>query len=167
MKKKLILFTLLLLLTRSTFAGDGDSYLGIQTGVLYPRIFNATLSYEKEIAYHNAWEVYIDYATQWDKCSTCGRVCTYSFWKEKFAYAIGSAYKPVILRGKNNFTRLRIGADLGASNRKFALGVEVGFEFVHTFKNGWQFIVQQKNEVTFWGKPTFKNGALLGVRFPI
>lgn len=166
MKRTVILFSLLLAIARMS-AGDLDRHFGIHTGVLYPRIYNITLSYEKETSYHNAWEAYIDYATQWDKCRTCGRVCMDSFWKEHYSYAFGAAYKPVIGRGKNSVTRMRFGADLGSCNREFALGVEIGFEYVVTTRSNIQFVFQQKNEVTFWGKPTFKNGALIGIRFPI
>ncbi len=148
------------------FAGDGEKYFGIQTGVMYPRIYNITLSAEKETNYHNAYEFYVDYATQWDKCPECGKVCSKSFWSTRYSYAFGGAYKYAIKRGKNNVLRFRAGGDLGSNNKSFALGVEVGFEFVQTFNNRMQFVVQQKNEVTFWGKPTFKNGLLIGVRVP-
>lgn len=51
-------------------------------------------------------------------------------------------------------------------NKKFALGVEIGLEYAYTTRSGIQLVFQQKNEVMFWGKPTWRNGALIGVRFP-
>ena len=164
MKSKIMIVSLLLLLTAGMKAGENDRYVGLQTGIAYPRIFNVVLSYEKESGYHNAWEAYIDYATQWDKCPTCGKVCMDSFWKSRYSYAFGLAYKPAIGRGKNSVTRMRIGSDLGACNREFILGVELGLEYVVTTKSNIQLVFQQKNEVTFWGKPRFKNGILAGIR---
>lgn len=167
MKKFLMLLALLAIAGGRTMAGENDRYVGINTGVLYPRIFNITVQYEFETKYHNAWEVYFDYATQWDKCKTCGKVCMDSFWKEDYAYGVGLAYKPTFSRGKNSFGRFRFGTDLGASRRNFALGVEVGLEWVWTLRNRMQIVFQQKNEVTFWAKPRFKNGALVGFRIPL
>lgn len=148
-------------------AGVGDGHLGLQAGVLYPRIFNVTLSYDKETRYHNAWEYYLDYSTQWNDCKTCGKVCKESFWKSRYAFGGGIAYKPAANRGKNHVGRARIGLDLGTNTRDFAMGVEIGYEHVWAFRSGVQLVFQQKNEVTFWGKPLFKSGALLGVRIPI
>jgi hypothetical protein len=147
-------------------AGEGDKYIGLQTGLLYPRIYNITLSAEMETSYHNAWEAYIDYQTQWNDCPACGKVCMRSFWKDRFSYNAGVAYKPAISRGKNSVWRARFGADLGVCNKKFALGVEIGLEYAYTTRSGIQLVFQQKNEVMFWGKPTWRNGALIGVRFP-
>ena len=167
--KKRILMTLGLLTVLSVhmMAGENETRFGFNAGVLYPRIFNVTAQMEWETKYHNAWEVYIDYSTQWDKCRTCGKVCMDSFWKEGYGYAVGAAYKPAFSRGKNSLGRFRFGADLGASRRNFALGLEVGLEWVWTLRNRMQIVFQQKNEVNFWAKPRFKNGALIGVRFPL
>lgn len=166
-KKGMIVILSLLFGLIQVQAGEKDRYLGIHTGVMYPRIFNITASYELETAYHNAWEAYVDYATQWDECPDCEKVCMDSFWKERYSYAFGLAYKPAFKRGKNSVGRFRMGVDLGSCNRDFALGVELGFEYAMTLKNRVQLVLQQKNEVTFWGKPTFKNGLLVGIRFPL
>lgn len=167
MKRLVLLLTLITALCGRMTAGENDTYFGFNAGVLYPRIFNITAQYEIETKYHNAWEIYLDYATQWNKCRTCGKVCMDSFWKEEYAYGLGVAYKPAFSRGKNSFGRFRFGADLGASTRNFALGVEVGLEWVWTLRNRMQIVFQQKNEVTFWAKPRFKNGALIGIRMPL
>lgn len=164
---KILCAFLLFLAVGQVQAGERDKRIGFNAGVLYPRIFNVTLQYEWETTYYNAWECYFDYATQWNDCPQCGKVCMDSFWKEHYAYGFGLAYKPAIHRGKNSVARFRIGSDIGASKQSFALGVELGFEYVWTLRNGIQLVAQQKNEVTFWSKPRFKNGALLGIRFPL
>lgn len=163
----LVALVLTLCCTPRAAAGNGDGHLGLQAGVLYPRIFNATLSYDVETRYHNAWEFYADYSTQWDDCPVCGHVCTESFWHSRYSFGVGAAYKPAVVRGKNNLGRFRIGGDLGTNTRHFAMGIELGYEHVWSFRSGWQLVLQQKNEITFWGKPLFKNGLLLGVRIPL
>ena len=166
-KQWLMVIVLMVVCTPRAAAGGGDKHLGLQAGVLYPRIFNATLSYDVETKYHNAWEYYLDYSTQWADCKTCGKVCTESFWKTRYSFGGGIAYKPAVKRGKNNLGRFRMGLDLGTNTREFAMGIELGYEHVWSLRNGVQFVFQQKNELTFWGKPLLKNGVLLGVRVPL
>ena len=148
-------------------AGDGDRHLGFQGGFLYPGIYNAVLSVDYETSYHNAWEFYIDAFTEPKDCMDCGKVCKESFWKSNYGLGIGAAYKPVTYRSRNNVGRFRIGGDIGTCHREFSLGIELGYEHVWTFKNGMQFVIQQKNEVTFWGRPTWKIGGLVGFRLPM
>lgn len=167
MGKIMTAMSLVLVSALSASAGEGEKYVGLQTGLLYPRIYNIVLSAEMETSYHNAWEAYVDYQTQWNDCPTCGKVCMRSFWKGRFSYCFGAAYKPALSRGKNSVFRARLGADLGVCNKDFALGVGIGFEYVYTTRCGIQLVFQQKNEVMFWGKPTWRNGALVGVRFPL
>lgn len=148
-------------------AGERDTYAGIHVGVAYPRIFNATLTYEKERAYHHAVEAYVDYFTQWSTCPTCDKVCRDTFWKQHYGLGVGLAYKPCVSRGKNTFSRFRFGADVGTCTRSFAAGLEVGYEWIYTLENRLQVVLQEKSEVTFWNKPRFKNGVLVGVRIPL
>jgi hypothetical protein len=147
-------------------AGEGDRYVGLHAGVSYPRILNVTLTLEKENAYHHALEAYADYFTQWSTCPSCGKVCREYFWNRHYGLGAGIAYKPCVSRGKNSFTRMRFGIDVGTCTRSFALGVEVGYEWVFVTRSGAQLVLQEKSEVTFWNKPRFKNGLLAGVRIP-
>lgn len=156
--------TLLLTVCTAALAGEGDTYAGINAGVLYPRVLNINAVYQKELSYGNAYELYIDYQTQWNTCPDCGRVCTHSFWKSRYAYTAGAAYKKAIWKRKNTSVRLRIGGDLGASNRKFAASIEAGFEYAITMIEGTQFVFSQKNQLMFFGKPQWSIGALAGVR---
>lgn len=160
----IILFSLLALPVK---AGDGDGHLGIQTGVMYPRVLDFTLSYTKETSYHNAYEFFLDYYTQWNDCGTCGKVCRDSFWKSRYSLTGGAVYKPSVKRGRNNVGRLRAGFELGTNTRDFVLGLELGYEHVWTFRSGIQFVFIQKNKVNFWAKPRFLNGAQIGFRIPM
>lgn len=157
----------LLMVACTVKAGDRDRYIGLSGGVMYPRIFSATLHVEQETRYHNAYEAYVDYFTQWDKCATCGKVCHDSFFHQRYGLSIGGAYKPCVHRGRNSFGRVRMGADLGTNTRNFVLGFELGYEYVWTLRSGVQLAIIQKNEVNFWAKPTWKNGLQVGVRVPL
>ena len=106
--------SLLLLVLSSAYAGQGDTYVGVNAGVMYPRVLNINAVYQKELSYGNAYEMYIDYQTQWNVCPDCGRVCSHSFWKSRYSYAVGLAYKKAVMKRKNNMARIRVGADLGA-----------------------------------------------------
>lgn len=148
-------------------AGNGDNHAGVQVGVLFPGMANATISFDTETSYHNAWEVYLDAFTMPKKCPDCAKVCSESFWKSSYGLSVGGAYKPAVHRSRNSVGRVRIGADVGTNNREFALGIELGYEYVWTFRNGCQFVLQQKNEVCFWGKETWRFGGLVGFRIPL
>ena len=148
-------------------AGNGDVHLGIQSGLSYPRILDFKLMVTKETRYHDAYEFFAEYFTQWNDCNLCGKVCKETFWKSRYALSVGGAYKPCVKRGRNSFGRLRVGADLGTNTRHFMLGVELGYEHVWTLRSGVQIVFEQKNEFNFWAKPTFINGFTAGVRLPI
>lgn len=165
--KKLLTILLLIAATTTVRAGDGDRHIGIQAGILYPGMLNGTFSVDFETRYHNAFEFYLDAFTQWKDCPDCGKVCKDSFWKSNYGLSIGAAYKPTVARTRNSVGRFRMGGDIGTAKRGFALGVELGYEHVWTFKNNVQFVFQQKNEVTFWAKPTWRFGGLIGLRLPI
>jgi len=162
--KKALTFLLLLTALAVARAGERDNYVSINAGVMYPRLLNINAAYQKELSYGNAVEAYLDYQTQWNECPDCGTVCTHSFWKSRYSYAVGLAYKKAVMKRKNAMARVRIGGDLGASNRKFAASLEAGIEYALTMTDGVQFVFSQKNEVMFWGKPTWKTGVLAGVR---
>ena len=59
-----------------------------------------------------------------------------------------------------------VGPQFGATQKKFFLGVEAGFEYSYVFQNGWEFSLIQKNNVNFLHGDTFRNGLLLGVKIP-
>lgn len=167
MKKYLIIAMLIAAGVIPVKAGDGDKHVGFQAGVMYPGVLNGVLSVDFETRYHNAFEFYIDAFTEWKDCPDCGKVCKESFWKSNYALGVGLAYKPMVHRSRNSMGRFRIGADIGTCSREFALGIEAGYEYVWTFKNNVQFILQQKNELTFWGRPTWKFGGMVGLRLPM
>lgn len=67
---------------------------------------------------------------------------------------------------RTGMLRFRFGPQFGAVERKFFLGLEVGFEYSYVFRNGCEFVITQKNNVNFLHGDTFRNGLLLGMKIP-
>ena len=120
-------FTLAILMNLASHAQDSRS-VNLSAGLLYPNTLDATLSYEIETKYHNAWEFFANGAAKWKDCPSCGHVCAESFWKDHPTWGVGVAYKPCVLRYRNAFGRVRIGASLGSNTDKFLGGIHLGYE---------------------------------------
>ena len=56
MKKILMILVAVIAMSATAFAGDRDGRVSFGIGLLYENGLDATLSYERENAYHNAWE---------------------------------------------------------------------------------------------------------------
>jgi len=165
MRKILILIAVTLAIVNTANAGDGETRIGINAGILYNKTLNGTITYEKELSYQNAIELYGDVGNQWQRDPICGKVCTKSFWKGYY-WNIGASYKPILSKGKNSYLRLRFGPILGANQKKFNFGLEGGFEYGIICYHGMQFCITQKNQVLFRSNQKFRNGILLGVKIP-
>lgn len=87
------------------------------------------------------------------------------FWKGYY-WDGGLLYKHRHVRYKNGMLRFRFGPEFGASEQKFFLGIEGGFEYNYVFQNGWEFSLIQKNNVNFLHGGTFRNGRLIGLKIP-
>lgn len=156
---------LMVLLSAPVLAGNGDYFFNVSGGWQWKNTVNFLLGLEKETKYHNAWEVYLDLATAYAVCPDHGVVDSKSFWDYK-TFGIGAAYKHNILRGKNSTFRARFGADLGANRKGFQASLDVGLEYAYSFRNGMQIFVLQKNDFVFWTRDHFRNGLLVGIKFP-
>ncbi len=75
-------------------------------------------------------------------------------------------YKHRLVRYKNGMLRFRFDPQFGAVQREFFIGLEGGFECSYVFRNGWEFSLIQKNNVSFLHGVTFRNGLLLGCKIP-
>jgi len=158
--KKIIFLIMISFISLKSMAGDGDKFFNISGGWQWKNTVNAVVGLEFEGKYHNAYELYIDLATAYDKCPVCNKVCSDSFWSYK-TFGIGVAYKPTISRGKNSNLRWRFGADLGANRKGFQASIDIGLEYSYSFRNGMQVFVMQKNDFVFWTRDHFRNGLLV------
>lgn len=151
----------------SSYAQDGSNRISLGTGVLYERGLDLTLSYEHETKYHNAWEYFGNVYLKWDECASCGHVCPDSFWKNYRTYDFGIAYKPCVVRGRNNHGNVRIGASVGSDTDKVIGGIHVGYEHSYALRAGWQIFWQVKTDIMIKGLDTFRTGAALGIKYSL
>jgi hypothetical protein len=166
--KKVILMAMLFFVTlTSSYAQDGSNRISLGTGVLYERGLDLTLSYEHETKYHNAWEYFGNVYLKWDECASCGHVCPDSFWKNYRTYDFGIAYKPCVVRGRNNHGNVRIGASVGSDTDKVIGGIHVGYEHSYALRAGWQIFWQVKTDIMIKGLDTFRTGAALGIKYSL
>ena len=155
---KKFLFTLICVVT-TLCASAQDGKLTINAGFLFPSTLHATVGYEHPLSYGNAVEVFGELGNHW-QTPVCHR-----FWKGYY-WDGGLVYKYRLVRYKNGMLRFRFGPQFGATQRKFFLGIEGGFEYNYVFQNGWEFALIQKNNVNFIHGDTFRNGLLIGMKIP-
>ena len=167
MKKILLLLVAIVTMTTLAFAGEHDKRLSLGVGLLYENGLDATISYERENAYHNAWEFFGNAYLKWDDCESCGHVCPDSFWKNYRSWSLGVAYKPCIVRGRNHYGNFRFGGSLGSDTHKVLGGIHAGYEHNYRLKGGWQLYWQVKTDLMIKGEDLFRTGVALGVKLPL
>lgn len=167
MKKILMILVAVLAVSSTAFAGDRDGRVSLGIGLLYDNGLEATLSYECESDYHNAWEFFANGYLKWDKCAACGHICPDSFWKNYRTWSIGAAYKPCVVRSRNHYGSFRFGASLGSDTHKVLGGVHAGYEHNYRLRGGWQVYWQVKSDLMIKSKDLFRTGIVLGVKLPV
>ena len=167
MKKILMILVAVLAVSATAFAGYRDGRVSLGVGLLYENGLDATISYERENAYHNAWEFFANGYLKWDKCASCGHVCPDSFWKNYRSWSIGAAYKPCVVRGRNHYGSFRFGGSLGSDTHRVLGGVHAGYEHNYRLRGGWQVYWQVKSDLMIKGKDLFRTGIVLGVKLPV
>lgn len=171
MMKKAIYTLLFISVAIISFAGEGDKNVnasgGWQGNVISwsTPTFNFLIGLEREVRYHKVVELYIDVATSYET-SKDGKIFSDTFWKNR-SFGLGVAYKPPISKSKNSLLRWRLGADIGSNPRGFQASLDFGLELSQTFSNGIQLFILQKNDIVFWNKNHFRNGALIGIKLPL
>ena len=126
MKKIILSLIMVLSCTISSFAQSHSDRLSLGVGALYERGLDATIAWEHETRHHNAWEYFINGYIKWDECASCGHICPDSFWNNYRTWGIGVTYKPCLVRGRNHYGNLRIGASGGSDTDKFIAGIHAG-----------------------------------------
>lgn len=158
---KKLLFTLIICaFTVLSVSAQDNAKLTINAGFLFPSTLNATVGYEHPLPYGHAVELYGEIGDHWQQ-PTSER-----FWKGYY-WDGGLVYKHRLVRYKNANLRFRFGPQFGALQTKFFIGIEGSFEYSHVFRNGWEFIITQKNNVCFLHGDTFRNGLMIGFKAPL
>ena len=146
MKKILLPLMLLLTVTLNTYAGDGDQFFTLNTGIMFRNTLNASFGYEKELSYD--------------------KVCSKSFWKNYY-WNGGIVYKKSLVRWRNSTLRLNVGPIAGAVRGDYFFGAEGSFEYSYTLRSGVKLVLKQKNNVCFMHGDTFRNGLTVGIKIPL
>ena len=126
--------------------------IGIGAGVGYSPKADAVLFWEHETSYHNAWEVFLAGSLALDNLKG-------NLWTDNTkAWGAGAAWKPCVVRSRNNYGSLRLAAMLGAAPREFSASLVTGYQHSWVLRGGWQLYWQGGVALTL---P--KRGDLFGV----
>lgn len=166
MRTVMLMLTLIVGIVQSAFADDNRGRIMAGTGLLYENGWDLTVGYEHETSYHNAWEYFGNVYLKWDKCASCGHVCPESFWRNYNSWGLGAAYKPCVIRNRNNYGSFRFGASLGSDRHRVLGGIHAGYEHSFQFGKGWQLYWQVKSDLMIKGKDLFRTGVVIGVKIP-
>lgn len=94
-------------------------------------------------------------------------ICPESFWKNYRTWGIGIAYKPCLVRGRNHYGNLRIGASGGSDTDKFIAGIHAGYEHNLSLRHGWGLYIQVKCDLIVPDqKDLFRTGIVIGFKIP-
>lgn len=167
MRRIIILTFAILGLSITSHAQNNSNRISLGVGCLYENGLDITLSYEHEMRHHNAWEFFANGYLKWDECKSCKHICPESFWNYYRSYGVGVAYKPCVIRGRNNFGNLRIGASGGSDTKRFLGGIHLGFEHNYALPSGWLLFWQIKTDLMIKGEDLFRTGIVLGFKLPI
>lgn len=166
MKKIIISLLLGFTFLPQAFAGNGDQFFTFNAGFLFQNTLNASLGYERELNYDNAFEIFGEAGDRWERDPECGKVCSKSFWKNYY-WNGGVVYKKSIVRWRNSTLRIDVGPVAGAYRGDYFFGAEGSFEYNYTFRSGLKLTLKQKNNVCFMHGDTFRNGLTIGVKIPL
>ncbi|MCE8723473.1 hypothetical protein [Phocaeicola vulgatus] len=167
MKRTILLTITCMCICLGASAQRNSGRLSLGAGLLYKNGAEMTLAYEHEMNYRHIWEFFANGYLQWSDCRTCGHICPESFWKNYRTWGIGAAYKPCVIRGRNHYGSLRLGASGGSDTHKFVAGIHLGYEHNYVLRSGWTFYWQVKNDVIIRGADLFRTGVALGIKLPI
>ena len=152
MRRTLILILTVAACMTPALAQNNWDRIGIGVGGGYSPRAEAVLFWEHETSYHNAWEVFL--AGSLSLSNLDGNL-----WSgHGKAWGCGAAWKPCVVRSRNNYGSLRLAAMLGAAPKEFSAGLTAGYQHSWVLRGGWQLYWQGGVTLTL---P--KRGDLFGV----
>lgn len=158
--RKVLTIAVLLLGTLTMKAQSHSDHIGMGAGILYEPAAEATIFWEHETRYHNAWEVFAHaYLKYDDKQSKL--MDGYKTW------AVGMAVKPCVYRARNRYGSLRLGASVGSNTNDFLAGIHAGYEHNYALKHGWRIYWQAKVDVMLPKRDDlFRTSLSIGIKLP-
>ena len=160
MRRIAVMLAVLTAMTVSAGAQDNADRIGAGVTAHFRPAASATLFWEHETRYHDAWEVFVT-----------GSVKLYNLEDLRANYkcwGVGAAWKPCLYRAKNRYGSARIGVSLGAAPTDFLAGIHAGWQHSYALKQGWQFYWQAGVDVMLPRRDDlFRAGAGIGVKLPV
>ena len=158
--RRILIMGALLLGTLTMQAQSHSDHVGFGAGILYEPAAEATIFWEHETRYHNAWEVfaqgYLKYDDKQEKL-----IDGYKTW------GIGMAVKPCVYRARNRYGSLRFGASVGSNTHDVLAGIHAGYEHNYALKHGWKVYWQVKVDAMLPRRDDlFRTSLSIGVKLP-
>ena len=116
-------------------AQNNSDRIGIGFGGGYAPKAETVLFWEHETSYHNAWEAFLYGSMALDGIEG-------DLWNNGKAWGAGAAWKPCVVRARNNYGSVRLAAMLGAAPRDFSAGLTAGYQHSYVLRGGWQLYWQ-------------------------
>ena len=158
--RKLFMIAVVLLSTVLAKAQDNSNRVGLGVGGFYRPAASATLYWEHETHYHNAWEFFATGSVKLDNLEDIET--NYRFW------GVGTAWKPCVFRARNRYGSARIGVSLGAAPADFLAGIHAGWQHSYALRGGWQFYWQAGVDLMLPKRDDlFRVGAGFGIKMPV
>ena len=158
--RRFLMIAVVLLTTVMAKAQDNSNRIGVGLGGFYRPAASATLFWEHETRYHNAWEFFATGSLKLDDIEDLG--ANYRCW------GVGAAWKPCVFRARNRFGSARIGVSLGAAPTDFLAGIHAGWQHSYALRKGWQFYWQAGVDVMLPRRDDlFRFGAGVGIKMPV
>lgn len=164
---KVLLSAAMFLMAVAVNAQSHTDRIMLGGGLLYERGVDATISVEHETKNHNAWEYYLNGYVKYEDDPEAGHITQHSFWRSYRTWGGGVAYKPCVVRGRNHYGCLRLGASLGSDTHEFMGWCSPGYEHNFVLKNGFHIYFQIKSDLCINGKDLFRSGAVIGIKIPV
>ena len=158
--RRIIMIATVLLSTVLARAQDNSNRIGVGVGAFYRPAASASLFWEHETRYHNAWEFFATGSLKLDDIDELG--ANYRCW------GVGAAWKPCVFRARNRYGSARIGVSLGAAPTDFLAGIHAGWQHSYAQRSGWQFYLQAGVDVMLPRRDDlFRVGAGVGIKMPV
>ena len=158
--RRFFMITVILFSTVLARAQDNSNRIGMGVGGFYRPAASATLFWEHETRYHNAWEFFATGSMKLDNLEDIGS--NYRFW------GVGAAWKPCVYRARNRYGSARIGVSLGAAPTDFLAGIHAGWQHSYALRRGWQFYWQAGVDLMLPKRDDLiRVGAGIGIKTPV
>ena len=158
--RRILMIAVVLLSTVLVKAQDNSNRIGVGLGAFYCPAASATLFWEHETHYHNAWEFFASGSMKLDDIENLGT--NYRCW------GVGATWKPCLYRARNRYGSARIGVSLGAAPVEFLAGIHAGWQHSYALRRGWQLYWQAGVDVMLPKRnDLFRVGAGVGIKMPV